>query len=609
MIYSLKFLAWYTAFWLIFFFVARVIFVAYNFDVFKSLHLIDWIEVLSVGFLFDFKLTASILIFISVVLIISGLFKSEISEKGIQRISYPLSLIFLVIIVIDIELYRNWGFRMDITPLFFISYPWEAAASTTFWTYLGLFALLLFFLQATFLLFRKFILPKKPIPSKPNAVFIGSLIFFTLILFIPINSGFKKDKTAILKNDIGKNILINHVQKNEVWTFGKSCIGKLGDFELVRFLPEKDAIKVFDELNVTGSFEAKSVLYSNRPNVIIIILESFTSNLIEVLDGEPRVTPCFNELSKEGILFNKIYAAGTRSEKGLAAILAGYPAQNGKGIMMYPEKSKKLPGLAEVFNKAGYSSSFYYGGDIDFAGMRSFLKSSGFKDCISEDDFKLKESKNRWGVCDQVLFDKLFSDIGRAENPFFKVAFTLSSHEPFDVPYNSQFNGKNDTDKFRNSIKYTDSCLGHFINEAKKEEWWKNTLIVLVSDHGHRLPGKLIYSEEKSFRIPMLWLGGTLMYQDTIVNRIGSQTDLSATLLNQLNLNSDSFTFSKDLLAASKEYAMYNFADGFGFITPDACVVRNNSENKYFIEEGNFLEAQRLGEAYFQISQSDFIER
>lgn len=606
---NLKFLARYTAFWLIFFSIGRAIFVIYNFDVFKALHSADWIEVISVGLLFDFRLSASILIFICLVILVSGIFRSGISIKVIQGLSCTLCLIFLVIIVIDIELYRNWGFRMDKTPLFFLRYPMEAAASTTFWTYFGLFALLLFLFQAIFLIFRKIILPKISIPVKPNAVFIGSLIFFTIILFIPINSGFKKDKAGNLKNGIARNVLINHAQKNEVLNFGKSCIEKQSNIELARFLPEKDALRVFNELNNGGSFEGKNVLKSDRPNIVIIILESFTSNLIEVLGGEPDVTPCFNELSKEGILFSQIYAAGTRSEKGLAAILAAYPAQSGKGIIMYPEKSENLPGLAKVFNDSGYSSTFYYGGDIDFAGMRPFIKSSGFNKCISEDDFKLKESKNRWGVYDRILFDKMFSDIRRAESPFFKVAFTLSSHEPFDLPYKSQFNGKDASDKFRNSINYTDSCLGRFIIEAKKEPWWENTLVVFIADHGHRLPEKLIYSEKKSFRIPMLWIGGALMYKDTIVNNIGSQTDLSATLLNQLNLNSDSFIFSKDLLAGSQEYAMYNFADGFGFITPDACVVRNNSEGDYFFEEGNIQEAKSLGEAYFQISQSDFIKR
>ena len=406
-----------------------------------------------------------------------------------------------------------------------------------------------------------------------------------------------------------ENILVRHAALNEVWNLGNSIKEFISDEKIYNLMPDEEALNIFRSLHENEIDEGKRLLNSIQPNILVVVLESFTANVVEVLGGEPNVTPNLNQLSREGVLFNHIYASGTRSEKGLAAILAGYPGQTGPGIMMYPEKVKSLPGLAKTFNKTGYTSKYYYAGDIDYANMKTFFTSMGFKELMSKDDFSLKGQSSRWGVHDQVLFDTLLSEINGSDNPFFKVAFTLSSHEPFDVPFKSEFTGKDPANKFRNSIKYTDWCLGQFIQKAKREAWWENTLVILIADHGHRLPGKLIYSEEKSFRIPMLWLGGALQCNDTIINKIGSQTDLAATLLHQLNIDSDSFIFSKNLLTNSQEYAMYVFAEGFGFITPDAMIVRNSNAGVYYYEEGNYLSAKKQGEASFQISQNDFLKR
>src|SRR5690606_4864142 len=137
-----------------------------------------------------------------------------------------------------------------------------------------------------------------------------------------------------------------------------------------------------------------------------------------------------------------------------------------------------------------------------------------------------------WGVHDEYVFDRLLTDLRNEKQPFFSTMFTLSSHEPYDVPVNFIPGNKNEV-KFCNSIKYTDSCLAVFLNKAKEESWWDNTLVVIVADHGHVFPGINDWPVRvpEEFHIPMLWTGGALK-QKGVVKKIASQTDIAATLLN-----------------------------------------------------------------------------
>ena len=259
--------------------------------------------------------------------------------------------------------------------------------------------------------------------------------------------------------------------------------------------------------------------------------------------------------------------------------------------------------------KIGYHTSFVYGGNIGFANMESYLTNAGFGNITSDDDFDSDIDNSKWGVADHYVFEQMLNECDTAKNPFFKVMLSLSSHEPFEVPMDPVFKGQDESSKFLNACFYTDKSLGEFIREAKKKSWWNNTLIIITADHGHRFPNPNELKEKDRFKIPMLWLGGAISKQDTTIQTFGIQTDISNTLLNQVGVHVNEFTFSKNLMADDvNSFALYIFNNGFGYVAPHDENIFDFDLQNYLKKEGDEKQLP-LGKAYLQKLFHDYNSR
>ncbi|MCH8316888.1 MAG: sulfatase-like hydrolase/transferase, partial [Bacteroidetes bacterium] len=271
-----------------------------------------------------------------------------------------------------------------------------------------------------------------------------TILFLTASLIIPIRGGFQL--AAINQSHVyfSKNSFANHAAVNVPWNFCHSIVER--SFEKTNpynYLPEDEARVIIQKLLKThtnglasihskhpsddsrqltiDSFQSpvdgeQSIIINPKskivnPNVIIIILESFTSKLIQPLGGMEGIAPNFNKLTKEGILFTNIYASGDRSDKGLPAILSGFPAQPARSIVMIPSKTAKLPFISKIFKKNFYHTSFYYGGELEFANIKSYLINGEFDKIVGKDDFDPKDLNSKWGAHDHVVFDRLLDDL------------------------------------------------------------------------------------------------------------------------------------------------------------------------------------------------------
>ncbi|MDX5396682.1 MAG: LTA synthase family protein, partial [Hymenobacteraceae bacterium] len=343
------------------------------------------------------------------------------------------------------------------------------------------------------------------------------------------------------------------------------------------YLPEEEANARVAELYEQPQAAPLQVLNQPKPNVLFVILESYTAKMVGCMGGAEGVTPALDALAKNGILFDNIYSSGDRSEKGLVALLSGYPVQTTTSIIKTPKKTEQLPHLAEVFKQNGYSTSFYYGGELAFANIKSYLLNAGYERLISKYDFPEESYNSKWGVHDHVLLERLMQDLSQEQKPFFSTVFTLSSHEPYEVPIQAKFPGADEATLFQNSCYYTDQAVGDFMEEAQKQPWWDNTLVVLVADHGHALPTYDPNYAPTKFRIPLIFTGGALTVRDTTIHTLGSQTDIATTLLTQLNLPHEQFKWGKNLLnPQAKPFAFYVFNDGFGWVTKEGVVTFDN---------------------------------
>jgi phosphoglycerol transferase MdoB-like AlkP superfamily enzyme len=601
----------YAFFWIVFFIVARLFFiVTQSHSAFQN----------SFGGLFgafwhgsklDISMTGYYLI-LPMMLAIPGIyFNGNWYRVFLRWYTYFLIIFSSLIIVADANLYSYWGFRMDFTPVLYLKTPKEAFASVstfkliqTFFSVFVLSAVFIFtYLRIIDRLFKGFEKVKYWIP----AMLLFIILWASLLLPIrggvgvaPINAG------AVYFSD---KMFLNHAAINAVWNVGYSGFGQRPVKNPYVFGELSEAKSVVDSLTVKKGIPV-NVLNLTRPNIIIIVLESFSGYLIGPLGGDSLVTPNINRYSKEGVLFSNFFASGTRTDKAMPAILDGYPAQPAQSIIKDPNKSQSLPSIVKMLIEKGYNSSFWYGGEINFANFNSFVIGSGFHDIITENNFNPSTYNSKWGVHDHILFNSIKDSMKTVKEPFLKVILTLSSHEPFDVPMKTVFTGSDIFTKYRNSVYYTDQTLGSFLDWAKEKDWWKNTLIIMVADHAARITDDMPNYKPNVFKIPMLWVGGAVSKKGLRVEKFGSQVDIPTTILDQLGIEG-SFPFGKDLLSdQSKSFAFFTYNEGFGFLTDSSAVSFDLKSNTTVFQEGKNPEsAERRGKAYLQVLFDDYVKR
>ena len=601
----LRFFGLLSLFWLTFFVLGRILFFVYLHAQTSALTLIEILTPLALGLRMDAAMTGYWMIITGLVFTASPF----ISNRTVYLIQGGFTIVFLIlcsiITVADMELYKHWGFRINSTPLMYIGS--EAAGSISPVVLIALvFIFIVLFVSFLFLYWKK-LAPALKALSSLEKKWAPVWLILTVALIIPIRSSFS---VAPLNTGFvyfhKTKAFPNHAGINPVWNFLRSVTS-----DNKRRYPENFVLDYDDDFHTLLHTEGQTtpLIKSEKPNIIIIILESFTAKIIEPLGGLPNITPELNALTEEGILFTNFYSSGDRTDKGIVSILSGYPAQPRTSIIKYPDKTQSLPYLPKAMEKLGYHTSFVYGGDIGFANMESYLTYAGFSHLTTNDDFDRDIDNSKWGVADHYVFNQLLAECDTARNPFFKVMLSLSSHEPFEVPMEPVFKGNDESSKFLNACYYTDKSLGEFIRQAKKKDWWVNTLIIITADHGHRFPNPDELKEKERFKIPMLWLGGVVAKQDTSIQTFGVQTDISNTLLNQFGKHSSDFTFSKNMMATdARSFAVYVFNNGYGYVAPDNENIYDFDLQNYLKKEGKEKELQ-FGKAYMQKLFHDYNSR
>lgn len=601
----------YALFLLVFFFFARLFFILTHYKEAFQFSTETLIATFSHGIKLDISAIGYVLIIPLLVSIPHIWFKGDWFRHLIRLYTWIVIFISSAIIVGDTVLYTYWGFRMDYTALIYLKTPQEAAASVTTLKLVEVCVTVIGITILFGLLYRKWIdrlFKGQEIKNYRLPVTLVSLLL-TSALIIPIRGGVGVAPINAGSVYFSENMFINHTAINVVWNVGSSVFNRKSDSNPYSFGNLSSSISLVDSLTVKKGITEK-VLNNSSPNILFIILESFGNTLIGPLGGDSSTTPCLNKLIREGIVFSNFYASGNRTDKALPAILNGYPAQPAVSIIKEPKKTQSLPSLVKIMKELDYNTSFWYGGDINFANFNSFVIASGFHRIITMNDFKPSDYNSKWGVHDHVLFETLKDSMKSLMQPFLSVVLTLSSHEPFEVPMEPVFTGKDDLTKFRNSIYYTDKTVGEFIDWAKRTDWWKNTLVILVADHCRRNSlDELVYSQE-IFKIPMLWIGGALRTSGIRIEKLGTQVDIPVTLLDQLDL-SGNFRFSRDLLAEeSNSFAFYTFNEGFAFLTDSSTVIYDHKLGRPVVEAGKNPEyAEIAGKAYLQVLYDDFLKR
>ena len=490
--------------------------------------------------------------------------------------------------VANIALYGFWGFPLDNTPLLYIkTSPSDAMASVTTGQLIGGLIAVVLVTVFIYLLFTRLV--KLPKPSQKKPVLASAIILLlTALLIIPIRGGFGTGTNHTGTVYYSTNIRLCHAAVNPIFCFIESVTHEENIADRYRFMDDKEATDIFNDMTYTA-LRADSVgVFSLRGdiqprNVVVIMLESFSKYIMTEAGHVKGITPNLDRYTKEGIYFKNFYANSFRTDRAIVSILSGLPAQPTMSVMDIPHKSTSLPSIASAMGKAGYNSTFYYGGDTNYSNMKSYLMGTGFQNVVSDKDFPNELHTGKWGVADGPVYERILKDMNTSDKKerHLRVVMSESSHEPFDVPFKSHIK-----EPELNAFYYADKCLGEFVEAMKKQADWDNTLVLIVPDHLGAYPLNIDNYAMWRYEIPMILLGGKVAAQQ--VETIGCQTDIPATLLGILGIEHNEFLFSKDILDANApHFAFFTFPDAMGMVTEENTMIFDNALNKPTLDEGS----------------------
>jgi len=448
--------------------------------------------------------------------------------------------------------------------------------------------------------------------------YVASIIIIIILCFLGMRGGVQQIPINESAAYFSEHRVLNNIATNPIWHLGSSLKrSSIHDTNPYLFMSNEKAAFELNKIlpNQMPGNNLENILSVKNPNIILILLESWTADVIEPLGGDKLVTPEFTKLTNSGLLFTQMYSSGFRTDQALTSILSGFPSQPNKSIIRFTSKIQKLPSLSKTLVKNGYQTSFYYGGELGFANMKAYLLSQGIETIVSKDNFKSEDMNSKWGAHDGIVFDKLDRDLDKMHPPFFNTILTLSTHEPFEVPMSTPFNGSEESDKFRKSAYYTDHCLGEFMNSITTKSWYENTIVLIVADHGHILPRMRDFYDPEARKIPFLITGGALKdeYKGQRIDLLANQHDIPGTLLNQLDISSTEFKWSNDIFQVGrKNFAYLSQDNAITFITDQGIVTKNiqfpkvKSEDKSDNNESN-NELNTTAKAYIQLLFEDFL--
>lgn len=593
---------------LLIFILQKPLFMLYNGSIEKGFGFADYMQVMIHGASLDAAMAGYLTAFPFLLVLISIWFRKFPLKKILYGYYILAAALISIIFVVDMALYTFWGFKLDASVFLYIDSPKEALASVSVgFILLRVLAILLLIALNSWVLLK--ITPSVLTATRKRIAGTAGMLLLGGVLFIIIRGGVTESTSNIGQVYFSNEPFLNHSAVNPDFSL-LSSMGKSQDFASeFNFFDEEKRAALFDGLYPTTDGDSIiQVLNTKRPNILIILMEGFGGAFVEPLGGLPDVTPHFNRLSKEGVFFTNCYANSFRTDRGTVCTFSGYLGLPTASVMKIPAKSRTLPAIAEGLSKAGYKTDFLYGGDINFTNMKSYLLSTGYQRLTANTDFSLAEqTSNAWGVNDDITFEYLYNQLRnrKEEGPWHTAFLTLSSHEPFEVPYHRL------EDKIPNAFAYTDECLGKFVDRLKQTPAWKDLLVICLPDHGFYYPREGSNAMPRFYHIPLLWLGGAVK-QPMQVDKIMNQTDLAATLLGQLGLEHTAFTFSRNVLGSDYKYpfAFYSFNNGFSFRDSTGVTVFDNNSGSILFDEPEADESRLdKGKAILQTVYDDLGNR
>ncbi len=596
-------------FWMLYFQILRLIFLFYNLDESYGESLTEILKAFWSALILDNSAAGYIMMFPVLIGIFKSLFFTNIFNRLIQWYHYILIFIATAISISELPLYDEWRVKLNFKAISYLANPLEVLNTASISNLIfGVSSIVLLSVLAIFI-FNSFVFPKEK-QNRSYYAALAHLIFLPLFFIWGIRGGLQPIPVHLSDAYYSKNNFLNLVAVNSQWNVMNSIVKnfRYKNKNPFIFYADQKANKTVRELYQVEKDTTIKVLINERPNIVIILLESWSADVIKSLGGYDSITPEFDSLAKEGILFTQTYGVGGLSDEGISAVLSAHPSLPKVIVVNQPDKYNKMPSISKDLKRAGYYNYFLFGGQLNYGNIKSYIYSINFDEIVEEKDLPKHLPRGRLGV--HFFAESLKS----LPEPFFAMIFTLSSHSPFDQPSNAKFFWGGDAQRYINSINYSDSCLGAFLKIIRNLPFYNNTLFILVSDHSHHSPRNWHPYAKEYRRIPMLWYGKPIneTYRGFTIDKYCTQTDLALTLFKQLNIEHSNYKWSKNLFNNySKSFAYYAYYDGFGWLSDDNYFAYLHSENRIlfykFSSSSDSIKNLIFGKSYIQKVFDDYL--
>lgn len=565
-------------FWLICFFPMRVFFVLYQGSRSKQINpphdfYLSFIE----GYKLDLA-TATILCGIPMLLaLVYYVFRQKIIERMAGFVVGFLLIIYQSIGLADAGIYREWVAKVNLQALAHFSNPSEIFKTISVRDQVLFVVLLLAFVLPFLWFYKKKIHPfiRTITSTKQQRPWLSGFLFLIVstgmsivlirggITSLPMSQSAAYFSTSSFANDIAVNPLYNLLQDITVQ-------GQAPESSQYHFMTDEEAQSNLKPYFQTSNDSFPHILQTQKPNLVFVVLESWSADVVSCLGGMPGVTPCFDSLSKESLLFSNCIASAYISDQGIPSIFSAAPGLSRISPISMPHVAQRMPSLVSDYANQGYSTLFFYGGDPVFGNIKGYVVKKGFQNIV---DYKQLQHlpQGQLGVHDAEALDEFLLYCNKSKQPFLNTLFTLSTHMPYDFKTNITWKGDaSDPEKrYTESVHYADAALGNFMAEAKKQAWYPNTLFVFVSDHSHNTFRNSELSYAQRHHIPLLFFGEVLKpeYRNRVIENYVSQLDIASTLLHQTHMDAGAYHWSRNMLhPATISAAYFPFFGGTGYI-------------------------------------------
>lgn len=405
-----------------------------------------------------------------------------------------------------------------------------------------------------------------------------------VLLYLGGRSSLEPRPANISTASFSENRLVNELTLNSTYTVAyaansmrnevdsSALYGKM-EWDEVRARVAKyqripdDAWLAAGSIQHRGSAPVVAPVGSKRPNLLIVLEESLGATYAGHLGGVP-LTPNIDRLRLEGMHFKQLYATGTRTARGMEAVVAGFPPSAQLSVLKLPGAQGSFFTLAALLKAEGYTTEFIYGGAANFDNMRAFYLANGFDKVIEERDFVAPKFVASWGVSDEDLMERAVAELSKPrDKPFFALLLTSSNHEPFEIPAGKIEPFNQPLYSRENAIKYADHAVGRLFELARPAPWFQDTVIMVAADHDARVFGAPLVPVER-FRIPGFIVGPGVPVGEYA--KVASQVDLAPTLLHLLGVRSPTPLPGRDLLSLpdddpGRALMQYDLNHGFRF--------------------------------------------